>query len=251
MFQIHINDQPAWVTGASRGIGRAIALDLARAGCNVALTYRGRHDDAQETADLITKMGRKAVLAPFDVTDAGATALAHEKIVNELGEIAILVNCAGVVRDGLFMMLETKDWHEVLQTNLMGYVNVTKTVLPGMLMKRAGRIINLSSVAGQKSGRGQANYAASKAAIEAMSRSLAVELGSRKITVNCIAPGVVTTDMSKDVIALAKDEILSRQLIKRFASPEEIAGWAVFLASSYGDFMTGQVITIDGGLKMP
>jgi 3-oxoacyl-[acyl-carrier protein] reductase len=148
-------------------------------------------------------------------------------------------------------MLEENDWHNVLDANVMGTARVSKQVIRGMMMKRWGRIINLSSVAATKAGRGQSNYAASKGAIEAMSRGLACEIGSRGITVNCIAPGVIETDMSEEVRKLASDEILDRQVVKRFGNPTEIAAWAVFLASDYGGFMTGQTIHIDGGMKMP
>ena len=148
-------------------------------------------------------------------------------------------------------MLEEDDWSNVINTNLMGTVNVTKTVIKDFMMQRWGRIINLSSVAATKGGRGQANYAATKGAIEAMSRSLSVELAKRNITVNCVAPGVIETEMSKAVRKLAHDEIMDRQLIKRYGTPEEIAAWIVFLASDFGEYMTGQVIHVDGGLKMP
>src|SRR5690606_35575489 len=139
--------------------------------------------------------------------------------------------------DNLFMMLEPADWAKVINTNLMGVVNVTKTAVRDLMMQHGGRIINMSSVAGTKGGRGQSNYAATKGAVEAMSRSLAVELSKRNITVNCIAPGVIETDMSAEVRKLAHEEIMNRQLIKRYGTPEEIAAWTLFLASDYGDYI--------------
>lgn len=250
MYELRIENRNAWITGGSRGIGKAIGIALAKAGCNVAISYKSNQAAAEDVVSEIEACGVKGVAVELDVTDAENVLRAYETIKGDLGPIGILVNSAGVIADNLFMLLPENDWHSVLDINLMGTVRTTNIVLKDMMGERWGRIINLSSVAATRGGRGQANYAASKGAIEAMSRSLAAEVGRRGITVNCIAPGVIETDMTQEVIKLAKDEILNRQIIKRFGSPEEIAAWAVMLASDYSGFITGQVIHVDGGLKM-
>jgi 3-oxoacyl-[acyl-carrier protein] reductase len=251
MFEISLKQKIAWVTGSSRGIGRAVALRLADAGADVAVCYREHEAEAGEVCREIAAKGVRSLALKLDVCDEASCLAAFERLTKEFGgSVDILVNAAGVISDNLFLLLENNDWQKVLQTNVMGTVNTTKLVIEGMMMKRWGRVIQFSSVAAVRGGRGQANYAASKGAIEAMTRSLAVEIGRRGITVNCIAPGVVETDMSREVIKLAKQEILDRQIIKRFASPDEIAAWAVMLASEHAGFITGEVIRVDGGLKL-
>lgn len=250
MFEVAVN-KVAWVTGASRGIGKEIALALGKAGCDVAIGFRSKEAEAQEVAKEIEGMGQKACTVQMDLSDSNQIAEAHKVVEDKLGTVEILVNNAGVIADNLFIMLEDEDWDKVLNANIMGTVRVSKLCIRGMMMKRWGRIINLSSVAATKAGRGQSNYAASKGAIEAMTRGLACEIGSRGITVNCIAPGVIETDMSEEVRKLASDQILDRQIVKRFGKTSEIACWAVMLASDYGSYMTGQVLHVDGGLKMP
>ena len=250
MFSIEIKDQIAWVTGGSRGIGRAATLALAKAGCHIAIGYHSKEGEAQSVANEVEAMGCKALIVGGDISRWDDVEKGYGHIEAKLGPVSILVNSAGIIADNLFMMLEDEDWHRVLNTNVMGTVHTMKAVVRGMMMKRRGKIINLSSVAATKGGRGQANYAASKGAIEALTRSTAVELGSKGIAVNCIAPGVIDTEMSAEVVKLAKDEILSHQLVKRLGTPEEVAAWIVFLASSFGDFITGQTIHIDGGMKM-
>ena len=251
MFEISLKDKRAWVTGGSRGIGRAIVVALAKAGCDVAVGYHSREADAASVCKEVEALGRKAFAVQVDVAQPGACETEYAKITAALGPVDVLVNSAGVVADNLFVMLEEEDWRKVIDTNLMGVVHATKAVTKDLMMKRWGRIINLSSVAGTKGGRGQANYAASKGAVEALTRSLAVELAKRNITVNCVAPGVIATDMSAEVRRLADQEIMDRQLVKRYGTPEEVAAWVVLLASDFGEFVTGQVMHVDGGLKMP
>ncbi len=250
MFSIDLSGKVAWVTGGSRGIGKSIALSLAKAGCDVAIGYRSKQQEANEVVAQINAMGRKAACMQMDVADTASCEKAYTAVCAEVGKVDILVNNAGVIADNLFVMLEDADWKSVIDTNLMGVVHVTRCVVRDMMMKKWGRIINMSSVAGTKGGRGQSNYAATKGAIESMSRCLAGELCKKNVTVNCVAPGVIETDMSAEVRKLAESEILDRQLIKRFGKPDEIAAWVVFLASNFGDFITGQVIHVDGGLKM-
>ncbi len=251
MLSLKLDGKIVWVTGGSRGIGRATAVAFADVGCDVAVGYRESAKGAEAVVAEIQGKGRKAIAVKMDVSNAASCEAAYAEVSEKLGKCDVLVNNAGVTADNLFLMLEEPDWAKVMGTNVMGVVHCTKLVLRDMMMKRGGRIINLSSAAGTKGGRGQSNYAASKGAVEAMSRSLAVELSKRNITVNCVAPGVIETDMSAEVRKLAEQEILDRQLVKRFGKPEEVAGWVVFLASCYGDFVTGQTIHVDGGLKMP
>lgn len=251
MFSVDLTGKTAWVTGGSRGIGAAIARALGQAGAEVAVSYRSKEVEAEAVVAGLVEAGSKALAVPCNVADSKSCEAAHQKIEGAFGKVDILVNNAGVIADNLFMMLEDSDWQSVLDTNLMGVVRCTRLVMKGMMTRRFGRVINLSSVAATKAGRGQANYAASKGAIEAMTRSLAVEVGRRGVTVNCIAPGVIETDMSAEVRRLGEDEIMERLVIKRYGKSEEIAAWAVLLASGYGAYMTGQVVHIDGGLKMP
>jgi 3-oxoacyl-[acyl-carrier protein] reductase len=250
MFAIEIPSRNAWVTGASRGIGRSIAISLAKAGCQVAVSYHSKQSEADAVVSEIESAGGKAFAMQVDVSKENEVETAYNQIKERFGKIDILVNSAGVVADNLFVMMPTDDWRKVIDTNLMGAVHTCKLVAKDMMSNRYGRIINLSSVAATRGGRGQSNYAASKGAIEAFTRSLAAEIGRRGITVNCVAPGVIETDMSAEVRKLAQEEILKLQIVKRFGSPDEIAAWVVMLASQYGDFITGQVLHIDGGLKM-
>lgn len=250
MFSIDLAGRLAWVTGASRGIGKATALALADAGANVAITYRTREKEAHDVVSEILKRGVKALAIQMDSKNLQSCEQAHRQISDKLGVVDILVNNTGIIKDDLFTMLDDDAWQDVLTTNLIGTVHATRLVIKDMMLKRQGRIINISSAAASKGGRGQANYAASKGAIESMSRSLAVELGRRGITVNCIAPGVIETDMSREIRSLAQQEILQRQIIQRFGQPNDVAAWVVFIASDFGAYITGEVIHIDGGLKL-
>jgi 3-oxoacyl-[acyl-carrier protein] reductase len=240
----------SWITGGSRGIGRSIALTFAKEGSDIVISYASNDQAAQNVVAQIQELGVKAMAIRTNVADYEEVVKSHDKIKESFGSVDILVNSAGIIKDNLFILLGVEDWQSVIQTNLLGSVYTCKEVLRGMMQKRWGRIINLSSVAATRGGKGQANYAASKGAIEAMTRSLAAEIGKRNITVNCIAPGVIQTEMTEEVLRLAKDEIMDKQIVKRFGEPEEIAAWAVMLASEQGGFMTGQVLHVDGGLKM-
>ena len=185
-----------------------------------------------------------------DIADAAAVAAAVEQVIASRGRIDVLVNNAGIVRDNLLALLSDEDIRTVLDTNIGGVFNVTRAVVPHMISKRSGRIVNLSSVAGEKGGRGQSNYAASKGAINAFTRAMAVELASRKITVNCVAPGVIETEMSQQVRDLAGDEVKARILLRRYGQAQDVAHAVWFLASRFADYITGEVLHVDGGFKM-
>jgi 3-oxoacyl-[acyl-carrier protein] reductase len=238
------------VTGGSRGIGRAIVELLASDGADVTFFYRDNATAANEVVSAAHAKGHAVKAIPVDVRDAAACAAAVDTIIERCGRIDVLVNNAGIIRDNLLAALSDDDVRDVLDTNVGGVFNVTRAVVPHMMSKRSGKIINLSSVSGVKGGRGQTNYAASKGAIDALTRALAVELAPRRITVNAVAPGVIETEMSQAVREMAGDDVKNRILLRRFGAPQDIANAVWFLASRLSDYMSGQVIHVDGGFKM-
>jgi 3-oxoacyl-[acyl-carrier protein] reductase len=251
LFDSGLAGKVALVTGGSRGIGRAIVETLAADGCDVTFLYRGSAAAAEEVVAAASAGGRAVTGEQADVRDSAACAAAVERLAERAGRIDVLVNNAGVIRDGLLAMLSDDDVETVLDTNVGGVFNVTRAVAPHMIAKRSGAIVNLSSISGQKGGRGQTNYAASKGAVDAFTRALAVELAPRKVRVNAVAPGVIETEMSQAVREMAGDEQLkSRILLRRYGEPQEIAYAVWFLASRFSQYLTGQVIAVDGGFKM-
>ncbi len=238
----------ALVTGGSRGIGRAIVEVLAAAGMSVTFTYLENAAAAMEVVEANKQF--KITAEPLDVRNAGGCSELVEKLVEREGKVDLLVNNAGVIRDNPLTILEEEDVRLVLETNVTGAFNITRAVAPHMIAARAGRIVNISSVAGEKGGRGQTNYAASKGALNAFTRSLAVELAPRGITVNAVAPGVIETEMSREVRERAPEAVLSRILLRRIGQPADIAHAVWFLASRYAGYITGEILHVDGGFKM-
>jgi 3-oxoacyl-[acyl-carrier protein] reductase len=238
------------VTGGSRGIGRAIVELFADEGARVTFFYRGNTEAAEAVVASMRNAGHEVVSEQVDVTDARACQAAVERLAERTERIDVLVNNAGVIRDNPLAALENEDIRTVLDTNVGGVFNVTRAVVPYMVMQRAGAIVNVSSVAGEKGGRGQTNYAASKGAVNAFTRALAVELAPRKIRVNAVAPGVIDTEMSKNVREMAGDEAKARILMKRYGTAQDVAYGVWFLASDYANYVTGQVFHIDGGFKL-
>lgn len=249
---MQLKDQVALVTGGSRGIGRGIVLALAREGAKVAFVYRGSQEAAEKLVAEVTQAGGTCQAIQADVAAAGAATTVTEKVLADWGRIDILVNNAGVIRDTLFIRMDEDQWNTVINTNLGGTFAFCKAVASQMALKqRSGRIINVSSVAAEHVNQGQTNYAASKGAVNSFTRALAVELASRNVTVNAVAPGFITTDMTEAVRNKGGD-FIAKKLIpaRRLGQPEDIAAAVVFLASPGAAYITGQVLTVDGGLSL-
>lgn len=247
---MRLSGKTALVTGSSRGIGRAIAVRFAAEGAFVVVNYAGNEAAAGETLAAIESAAGKGVLSRFDVGDAAQVDAAVKAIVAERGRIDILVNNAGVTRDNLLMRLTEDDFDAVVRTNLKGTFLVTKVVSRQMIRQRWGRIVNMSSVVGEMGNAGQSVYAATKAGILGFTKAMARELASREITVNAIAPGFITTDMTDKLPEAARKEFAERIPLGRFGTPEEVAELALFLASDAAAYVTGQVVGINGGMYM-
>lgn len=240
----------AAVTGGSRGIGRAVCLELARGGANVALCYAGNEAAAQEAASACAAFGVKALAFRCDVSDAGQVSRFTESVLGEFGRIDILVNNAGITRDGLLMSMKETDFDAVLSANLKGTFLCMKAVSRQMLKQRYGRIVNLSSVAGLRGNAGQANYAAGKAGVIGLTKSAAKELAGRNITVNAVAPGFIETDMTAALPEKVRESLLPSIPMGRTGAAEDAARAVAFLAGEGAGYITGQVLCVDGGMAM-
>ncbi|GIN61494.1 3-oxoacyl-[acyl-carrier-protein] reductase FabG [Robertmurraya siralis] len=245
-----IEGKNALVTGASRGIGREIALELARQGANVAVNYAGSEKMANDVVDEIKSLGREAFAVQADVADGDAVSNMMKRVIEQFGSIDILVNNAGITRDNLLMRMKEEDWDAVIDTNLKGVFLCTKAVTRQMMKQRSGRIINISSIVGVGGNAGQANYVAAKAGVIGLTKTTAKELASRGITVNAVAPGFITTDMTDQLNEEMKAEMLKQIPLARLGEPQDIAKVVAFLASEESRYMTGQTLHVDGGMIM-
>ena len=240
----------AVVTGGSRGLGRAVCLELAAGGANVVLCYAGNESAANETVAACEALGAKALAVRCNVADSGDVKALMDTVVQAFGRIDILVNNAGITRDGLLMMMKEEDFDDVIDTNLKGTFLCMKAVSRIMMKQRYGRIVNLSSVVGLRGNAGQVNYAASKAGVIGMTKSLAKELASRGVTVNAVAPGFMETDMTASMPDAAKTATLAAIPMGRMGAAEDVAKAVAFLASEEAGYITGQVLAVDGGMAM-
>lgn len=241
-----MGDKVALITGASRGIGKACAIELAKAGYDIAVSYAGNEEAANNTVKELLELGVKAKSYKFDVADKEACSKAVEEVMAEFGRIDVLVNNAGITRDGLFMRMNSDNWEAVINTNLNSAFYMSNPVVRIMMKQRSGCIINMSSIVGVYGNAGQANYSAAKAGLIGFTKSLAKEIGSRNIRVNAIAPGFIQTDMTK---GLEETKIAEHIALNRLGNPEDIAKTVKFLAED-GTYITGQVIGVDGGLSI-
>ncbi|MDR7236251.1 3-oxoacyl-[acyl-carrier-protein] reductase [Neobacillus drentensis] len=247
---MNLEGKSALVTGASRGIGREIALELARQGANVAVNFSGSEAKANEVVDEIKTLGREAFAVKCDVSNSEEVAAMVKGTIDTFGKLDILVNNAGITKDNLLMRMKEEEWDDVININLKGVFLCTKAVTRQMMKQRVGRIINIASVVGVSGNPGQANYVAAKAGVIGLTKTTAKELASRNITVNAIAPGFITTDMTDKLSEEVKTEMLKQIPLARLGEPKDIAKMTAFLASDDSSYITGQTLHINGGMVM-
>ena len=247
---LDLTGKSALVTGGARGLGKAICLNLARQGADIAFIDVGRPEVAEATVAEIEALGRRAIYIPADVTDPEACVKAVATVLEAFGKLDILVNNAGITRDDLIMRMPIDDWKKVLEVNLYGAFYMLKAAVRPMLKARAGRIVNMASVSGQAGQAGQANYSSSKAGLIALTKVTAKELGSRGITCNAVAPGLIHTDLTKDMPQEILDFFLKMTPLGHFALPEDVAAAVTFLVSDEAASLTGEVLAVDGGMVM-
>jgi len=240
----------ALVTGASRGIGREIALELARNGADVAVNYAGSRDLAEEVCREIEAMGRKAFSVQADVKNPGDVEAMFKDVIGRFGSLHILVNNAGITRDTLVLRMKEEDWDEVIETNLKGAFLCTKQAARQMMKQRYGRIINISSIVGERGNVGQANYVSAKAGLIGLTKASALELAARGITVNAVAPGFIQTDMTDRLPEEVREAMLKQIPLARFGETKDVAKTVLFLASDDAAYITGQTIHVNGGMYM-
>lgn len=245
-----LQESTAIVTGGTRGIGRAICLELARQGCNIAFNYTRSNAHAASLVSEISELGSRSLSFQLSVTDQAAVQDMVQDVQKRFGSIDFLVNNAGIIRDTLILRMKEQDWDDVVDINLKGAFNMSKTVAPIMMKARKGSILNITSVSGLHGMSGQVNYAASKAGMIGLTKALAKELAGRNVTVNALALGFIDTDMTKKLDEKYKTTLLQNIPLKRFGNAEEIAAITAFLLSKNARYITGQVIQIDGGLAM-
>lgn len=247
---MNLEGKAALVTGASRGIGREIAIELARQGCNVAVNFAGSEAKANEVVDEIKRLGREAFAVQCNVSDSEAVQAMVKETIAQFGSVDILVNNAGITKDNLLMRMKETEWDDVININLKGVFLCTKAVTRQMMKQRSGRIINISSIVGVSGNPGQANYVAAKSGVIGLTKTTARELAPRGITVNAIAPGFISTDMTDQLPEDVRNEMLKQIPLSRFGDPKDIAKTVTFVASDSASYMTGQTLHIDGGMVM-
>jgi 3-oxoacyl-[acyl-carrier protein] reductase len=245
-----LSGKVALVTGASRGIGRSVALELAKQGANVVVNYAGSEAKANEVVDEIKALGQDAFAIQANVADGDSVAAMIKETVSRFGSLDILVNNAGITRDNLIMRMKEEDWDAVINTNLKGVFNCTKAVARQMMKQRNGRIINIASIVGVCGNAGQANYVAAKAGVIGLTKTTAKEFAPRNITVNAIAPGFIVTDMTDELTEEVKNAMLTQIPLSRFGNADDIAHTVSFLASDNSGYITGQTLHVDGGMVM-
>ncbi|MEK5324696.1 3-oxoacyl-[acyl-carrier-protein] reductase [Aeribacillus sp. FSL M8-0254] len=245
-----LSEKTALVTGGSRGIGRAIAIDLAKNGADVAVNYSGNEEKANEVVEEIESLGRKAFAIRANVANADEVNSMVNEVIERFGRLDILVNNAGITKDNLLMRMKESEWDDVININLKGVFNCTKAVTRQMMKQRSGRIINIASIVGIAGNAGQANYVAAKAGIIGLTKTTAKELAGRNITVNAVAPGFISTDMTDQLPEQIRNEMLKQIPLGRFGEPNDIANMVTFIASDKSSYMTGQTLCLDGGMVM-